>query len=156
MGYQRYEVQYPAGFKTVTFSGRSVQIASNLECMQRGPVAIDLFCLLIFILSVTEIQLCKVNVEFPRSFRANQYGKPHPIQCMGKLLVMCSIVCWNKMQNNFFFCVCVCHAAQGASGMRRGVINITWQNCYAYITCMYVTCMSHVCTFLLTAGIVTF
>ena len=48
---------------------------------------------LIFILSVTEIQLCKVNVEFPRSFRANQFGKPHPIQCMGKLLVMCSIVC---------------------------------------------------------------
>ena len=34
-------------------------------CTYRGPVAIDVFSSLIFTLSVTEIQLCKVNAHFP-------------------------------------------------------------------------------------------
>ena len=38
--------------------------ASNSVYMQRGPVAIDFFSSLIFMLSVTEIQLCKVNAHF--------------------------------------------------------------------------------------------
>ena len=41
-------------FKNAISSGRSVLIASNLECIYRGPVAIDLFCSLYFILSVTD------------------------------------------------------------------------------------------------------
>ena len=53
------------GFKTTTSSGRSIQIASNSGCTYRGPVAIDLFSSLIFTLSITEIQLCKVNAHFP-------------------------------------------------------------------------------------------
>ena len=52
------------GFKTATSSGRSIQIASNSVCPYRGPVAIDLFSSFIFTLSVTEIQLCKVNAHF--------------------------------------------------------------------------------------------
>ena len=35
--------------------------ASDSECTLKGPVAIDLFCSLIVILSVTEIPLCEVN-----------------------------------------------------------------------------------------------
>ena len=36
----------------VTSLGRSVQIGSNSVCTQKGPVPIDLFCLLIFTLSI--------------------------------------------------------------------------------------------------------
>ena len=46
-------------------SGTSIQIASNSVRTYRGPVAIDMFSSLIFTLSVTEIQLCKVNAHFP-------------------------------------------------------------------------------------------
>ena len=56
------------GSKTATSSGRSIQMASNSVCMQRGPVVIDLFCLLIFTSSVTELQLCKVIAHFPAQF----------------------------------------------------------------------------------------
>ena len=52
------------GFETAASSGNGVQFVSNSVCMQRGPVAIDLFTSLIFMLSVTEIQLCKVNAHF--------------------------------------------------------------------------------------------
>ena len=36
--------------------------------MWNGPVTIDLFCSLIFTLSITEIQLCKGNAHFPGHF----------------------------------------------------------------------------------------
>ena len=42
---------YPKGFETATSSGRSVQFVSNSVCRQRGPVAIDFFGSLVFILS---------------------------------------------------------------------------------------------------------
>ena len=58
-------VRYPMGFKTATSSGRSIQIASNSVCTYRGPVAIDVFSSSICTLSVTKIQLCKVNAHFP-------------------------------------------------------------------------------------------
>ena len=83
---QCYKVRYLIWFKTATSSRRSVQIASNSECIWRCLVAIDLFCSLFCIQSVMEIQLCKGNAHFSRSFRANNFGKPCPIQCMGKLL----------------------------------------------------------------------
>ena len=44
----------PILFTTATSSGRSVQIGSN-SVLKKGPVAIDLFCFLIFTLFVTEI-----------------------------------------------------------------------------------------------------
>ena len=65
---RRYEVRYLMWFKTATFSSRSLPIASNLECTQRGHVAIDLFCSLIFILSITEILLWEVNAHLPGRF----------------------------------------------------------------------------------------
>ena len=52
-------------FKTATSSARRIQIASNSVLTYRGSVAIDVFSSLIFTLSVTEIQLCKVNAHFP-------------------------------------------------------------------------------------------
>ena len=63
-----YEVQYLMWFKTAISPGRSVQITSNLECTQRGFVAIDSFCSLVLILPITEILLCKVNAHFPGRF----------------------------------------------------------------------------------------
>ena len=64
-GYRRYKVRYTVRFKTATSPGRSVQICSNSIYTCKGPVAIDLLCLLIFTLSVTGIQLCKVIAYFP-------------------------------------------------------------------------------------------
>ena len=58
----------PQGLQVTTLSGRSIQIASNLVQTWNGPVAIDLFCSLIFILSITEILLCEVNAHFPGRF----------------------------------------------------------------------------------------
>ena len=37
----------------------------QIMCIHRG---VDLFCLLMFALSITEIQLCKVNAHFPGCF----------------------------------------------------------------------------------------
>ena len=60
-----YEVRYPKRFKTATSSGRNIQIASKSVRTYRRPVTIDVFSSLICALSVTEIQLCKVNAHFP-------------------------------------------------------------------------------------------
>ena len=56
------------GFKTTISSGKTVQIASNSVRRQRGSVAIDLFCSLIFTLFVTGIQLCKLCTHCPARF----------------------------------------------------------------------------------------
>ena len=45
-------VRYPTGFKPAITLGR----ASNSVCRCRGPIPIDLYCSLIFMPSVTEIQ----------------------------------------------------------------------------------------------------
>ena len=80
---QRYKVRYPVGFKTTISPGRSVQIYSNSQHTYKGPVAIDLFCSLIFSLSVTGIQLCKVIAYFPVVSRhlpitsINNYASAH-------------------------------------------------------------------------------
>ena len=39
----------------------------QIQCIRRGPVAIDLFCLLLA-LSITEILLCEVDAHFPGHF----------------------------------------------------------------------------------------
>ena len=43
----------------------------------------DLFCSLVFALSITEILLCEVNAHFPGSFCANHFGKPRTISMYG-------------------------------------------------------------------------
>ena len=48
--------------KTGISSGRSIQICCVCK---RGPVAIELFCLLIFTLSIVEIPLCKGHIFMP-------------------------------------------------------------------------------------------
>ena len=50
---RHHEIQFLMWFKTATFSDSSVQIALNPDFSYRGRFAIDLFCLLIFILSVS-------------------------------------------------------------------------------------------------------
>ena len=47
-----------------TSSVRSVQIGSSSIPTLKGPVTIDLFCLLSFAVFVTGIQLCKVIAYF--------------------------------------------------------------------------------------------
>ena len=66
---QYCNVRYPTGFKPAISLGRSNQIASNSVCRYRGPISIDLYCSLIFMLSVTEIQLNKVRPLFPLDSR---------------------------------------------------------------------------------------
>ena len=65
---QYCNVRYPPRFKTAITLGRSNQIASNSACTYRGPIPIDLFCSLIFMPSVTKIQLNKVRPLFPARF----------------------------------------------------------------------------------------
>ena len=65
---QYCNVRYPTWFKpNITFC-RSNQIASNSVCRQRGPIPIYLFCSLIFMPSVTEIQLNNLRALFPARF----------------------------------------------------------------------------------------
>ena len=66
---QYCNVRYPTGFKPAITLGRSNQIASNSVCRYRGPILIDLYCSLIFMPSVTEIQLNKVRPLFPLDSR---------------------------------------------------------------------------------------
>ena len=61
---QYCNVRYPTGFKPAITLGRSNQIASNSICRYRGPIPIDLYCSLISMTSVTEIQLNKVRTLF--------------------------------------------------------------------------------------------
>ena len=66
---QYCNVRYPTGFKLAITLGRSNQIASNSVCRYRGPIPIDLYCSLISMTSVTEIQLNKVRTLFPLDSR---------------------------------------------------------------------------------------
>ena len=58
----------PKRFKPAITFCRSNQIASNSVCRWRGPVSIYLFCSLIFMQSVTEIQLNKLRAHFRARF----------------------------------------------------------------------------------------
>ena len=57
----------PGSNPPITFC-RSNQIASNSVCRWRGPISIYLFCSLIFMQSVTEIQLNKLRAHFRARF----------------------------------------------------------------------------------------
>ena len=59
----------------------SVENASNSDC----TVAIDLFCSLISISSVTVIQSDTLTGTFSLLIRANDFGKSRPALCMGIL-----------------------------------------------------------------------
>ena len=65
---QYCNVRYPTGFKPAITLGRSNQIASNSVCRYRGPIPIDLYCSLILVPSVTEIQVKKLRPYFPARF----------------------------------------------------------------------------------------
>ena len=70
LGPRQYcNVRYPTGFKPAITLVRSNQIASNSVCRYRGPIPIDLYCSLIFMTSITEIQLNKVRPLFPLNSR---------------------------------------------------------------------------------------
>ena len=57
--------RYPTGFKPAITLGRSNKIASNSVCRYTGPITIDLFCSLVFMPFVTEIQLNKLRPLSP-------------------------------------------------------------------------------------------
>ena len=54
----------PCGSNSLYLSAGKIQLTSNLVYRLRDPVPIDLSCLLIFTLSIMEIQLCKVIAYF--------------------------------------------------------------------------------------------
>ena len=67
---QQYcNVRYSTWFKSALTLGRINQITSNSVCRYRGLIPIDLFCSLIFMPSVTEIQLDKLRALFPLDSR---------------------------------------------------------------------------------------
>ena len=62
--HQYCNVRYPTGFKPVITLGRS-QLQIRFLGTYRGPIPIDLFCSLIFMPSVTEIQFNKLRAFSP-------------------------------------------------------------------------------------------
>ena len=76
-------MRYPLGFKTTISSCRSNQIASNSVCRWRGPISIYLFCSLIFMQSVTEIQLNKLRAHFRARFAPMIWANCAPLNVWG-------------------------------------------------------------------------
>ena len=73
----------PLGFKTTISSCKSNQIASNSVCRWRGPISIYLFCSLIFMPSVTEIQLNKLRAHFRARFAPMIWANCAPLNVWG-------------------------------------------------------------------------
>ena len=80
---RRSYVRYPLGFKTTISSCRSNQIASNSVCRWRGPISIYLLCSLIFMQSVTEIQLNKLRAHFRARFAPMIWANCAPLNVWG-------------------------------------------------------------------------
>ena len=80
---QYCNVRYPTGIKpAITFCRRN-QIALNSVCRWRGPISIYLFCLLIFMQSVTEIQLNKLRAHFRARFAPMIWANCAPLNVWG-------------------------------------------------------------------------
>ena len=58
-------VRYPTGVGTAMSVDGGFQVASRSVCAWMGPVAVDLFCSLVFVSSVTEMQHGGVSAHFP-------------------------------------------------------------------------------------------
>ena len=80
---QYCNVRYPTGFKPAITFCRSNQIASNSVCRWRGPISIYLFCWLIFMQSVTEIQLNKLCAHFRARFAPMIWANCAPLNVWG-------------------------------------------------------------------------
>ena len=94
-------MRYPLGFKTTISSCRSNQIASNSVCRWRGPISIYLFCSLIFMQSVTEIQLNKLRAHFRARFAPMIWANCAPlnvwgggVSCVWKLSIIYTSFFW--------------------------------------------------------------
>ena len=61
----------------------SIPTASNSVCRWRGPIPIDLFCSLIFMPSVTEIQLNKLRAHFRARFAPMIWANCVPLNVWG-------------------------------------------------------------------------
>ena len=80
---QYCNVRYPTGFKPAITFCRSNQIALNSVCRWRGPISIYLFCSLIFMQSVTEIQLNKLRAHFRARFAPMIWANCAPLNVWG-------------------------------------------------------------------------
>ena len=73
----------PQGFKPAITFCTSNQIASNSVCRWRGPISIYVFCSLIFMQSVTEIQLNKLRAHFRARFAPMIWANCAPLNVWG-------------------------------------------------------------------------